>query len=124
MYNKWILNRRASCFMCPHIIIASCATRDKCSVCSNPGQPCACNGGLTRRRPRTQPSSSHPEAAAAAVNRSASTAPLLPPTNSGHKYRGHGNAGATYNDSIGDTTYVFTKIPVPNHVAPVRVVRR
>ncbi|XP_060858832.1 uncharacterized protein LOC132936158 isoform X2 [Metopolophium dirhodum] len=94
------------------------------NVCSNPGQPCACNGGLTRRRPRTQPSSSHPDAAAAAVNRSASTAPLLPPPNPGHMYRGHANAGASYNDSIGDTTYVFTTIPVPDHVTPVRVVRR
>ncbi|XP_029343561.1 serine/threonine-protein kinase pakG-like isoform X2 [Acyrthosiphon pisum] len=94
------------------------------NVCSNQGRPCACNGGLTRRRPRTQPSSSHPDAAAAAVNRSASTAPLLPPPNPDHKYRGHANAGASYNDSIGDTTYVFTTIPVPDHVTPVRVVRR
>lgn len=121
-------------FVCPHIIIASSAIRYKCSVCSNPGQLCACKGGFTRCRPRTQPSSSHPRAAAAAVNRNAATAPLLPPANPGHKNhghmnrsqmnRGHANAGASYNDSIGDTTYVLTRIPVPNNVAPVMVVRR
>jgi len=103
--------------------------RDKRSVCSNPGQPCPCHGRLIRRRIRLQPSSSHPHAAAAAVKRSASTVPLLPPPNSGHKcrghkYRGHANAGASYSDSIGDTTYVFTTIPVPDHVIPVKVVRR
>ncbi|XP_022176167.1 uncharacterized protein LOC111037741 [Myzus persicae] len=91
-------------------------------VCSNPGQPCACRGGFSR------PSSSHPEAAAAAVNRNAScsTAPLLPPPNPGHRSRrGHANPGAMYNDSTGDATYVFTPIPaVSDNVAPVRVVRR
>ncbi|KAF0769062.1 Uncharacterized protein FWK35_00021257 [Aphis craccivora] len=94
-------------------------------VCSNPGQPCACNGGLTRRRPRTQPSSSDLDAAVAAVQRTSTTAPLLPPPN---KYRGrgrsHANAAATYNDAMGDTTYVFTAIPVSDEPPLTSVIRR
>ncbi|XP_025202245.1 uncharacterized protein LOC112599533 [Melanaphis sacchari] len=109
------------------IIRKSDIFRNYKSVCSNPGEPCACNGGMTRRRPRAQPDL---DAAVAALRRSttSTTAPLLPPPNPGRKNRGgggHANAGASYNDSTGDTTYVFTTIPVPDNVLPlIPVVRR
>lgn len=71
------------------------------SVCSNPGQPCACNSGLGRRRSRQLTSSS-----TVYRNTTASIQPVLPPPN-------NSLYGFAYVDSTGNSTHVYTPIPVP-----------